>query len=211
MNPKRAAARVATLRRQIRRHDRLYYVEDRPEISDAEYDRLFRELRELEEAHPDLLTPDSPTQRVAGQPLDRFPTVEHAAPMLSLDSDASAAASSPRYYMLETVRAYAARELAASGERDEALEGLVRYCTDEASLAADGLVGPDQIEWLDRVRENLESYRAAMTWLLDRDRPAEASHMAWSLFFFWGIRGHAAEGYAVVRADPQPFPTSAGC
>jgi DNA ligase (NAD+) len=92
MNRKRAAARIATLRRQIRRHDQLYYVKDRPEISDAEYDRLFRELRDLEEAHPDLLTPDSPTQRVAGRPLDRFPTVEHAAPMLSLDSDASPAA-----------------------------------------------------------------------------------------------------------------------
>jgi predicted ATPase/DNA-binding XRE family transcriptional regulator len=99
-----------------------------------------------------------------------------------------------RYYMLDTVRAYAARELAASGERDKALEGLVRYCTDEASLAAEGLVGLEQVEWLHRVREDLESYRAALTWLLDGGRPAEAAHIAWSLFFFWAIRGHAAEG-----------------
>ena len=103
-------------------------------------------------------------------------------------------ASRPLYQMLETVRAYAALELTAAGERDDALEGLVRYCAAEASLAAEGLVGPAQVEWLDRVRDDLESYRGALTWLIDRDRPAEASDIAWSLFFFWGIRGHAAEG-----------------
>ena len=96
--------------------------------------------------------------------------------------------------MLETVRAYAALELTAAGERDDAMEGLVRYCAAEASLAAEGLVGPAQGEWLDRVRDDLESYRGALTWLIDRGRPAEASDIAWSLFFFWGIRGHAAEG-----------------
>ena len=96
--------------------------------------------------------------------------------------------------MLETVRAYAALELTAAGERDDAMEGLVRYCTAEASLAAEGLVGPAQVEWLDRVREDLESYRGALTWLIDRGRPAEASDIAWGLMFFWGIRGHAAEG-----------------
>ncbi len=87
MNRKQAAARVEELRRAIRRHDYLYYVKDAPEISDAEYDRLFRELVALEERFPQLRTPDSPTQRVGGEPLDAFPTVEHAAPMLSLDSD----------------------------------------------------------------------------------------------------------------------------
>jgi hypothetical protein len=103
-------------------------------------------------------------------------------------------ASRPRYQMLETVRAYAALELTAAGERDDAMEGLVRYCAAEASLAAEGLVGPAQGEWLDRVRDDLESYRGALTWLIVRDRPTEASDIAWSLFFFWGIRGHAAEG-----------------
>ena len=96
--------------------------------------------------------------------------------------------------MLETVRAYAALELTAAGERDDALEGLVRYCTREASLAAEGLVGPAQVEWLDRVRDDLESYRGALTWLIERGRPAEASDIAWGLMFFWVIRGHAAEG-----------------
>jgi non-specific serine/threonine protein kinase len=113
---------------------------------------------------------------------------------LLLRAETSAVATCPLYFMLDTVRAYATRELAAAGERDGALEGLVRYCMHEASLAADGLVGLDQVEWLDRVREDLESYRAALTWLLDGGRVAEACHIAWSLFYFWIIRGHAAEG-----------------
>ena len=100
----------------------------------------------------------------------------------------------PLYGMLETVRAYAAVELARSGERDDALEALARYCTGEAALAADGLVGPAQAEWLDRVRDDLENYRAALRWLIERGRPAEASSIAWGLEYFWLIRGHAAEG-----------------
>jgi len=81
-----AEQRVAELREEIRRHDRLYYVENDPEISDAEYDRLFEELLALEERFPDLRTGDSPTQRVGAEPLDELPTVEHEAPMLSLAS-----------------------------------------------------------------------------------------------------------------------------
>jgi predicted ATPase/DNA-binding XRE family transcriptional regulator len=100
----------------------------------------------------------------------------------------------PLYHMLETVRAYAALELTAAGERDDALEGLARYCASEAALAAEGLIGPAQAEWLDRVRADLENYRAALTWLIERGRPAEASDIAWGPFFFWVIRGHAAEG-----------------
>ena len=96
--------------------------------------------------------------------------------------------------MLETVRAYAALELTASGERDDALEALARYCTGEASLAAEGLVGPAQAEWLDRVRDDLENYRGALRWLIERGRPAEASDIAWGLKYFWLIRGYAAEG-----------------
>jgi DNA ligase (NAD+) len=74
------------LREVIRRHDYLYYVEARPEISDAEYDRLYRRLKALEETYPELVIPDSPTQRVGAEPRDDLPTVEHTAPMLSLDS-----------------------------------------------------------------------------------------------------------------------------
>jgi hypothetical protein len=103
-------------------------------------------------------------------------------------------AARPQYHMLETVRAYAARELASSGERDDALDGLVRYCVGEAALAAEGLAGPDQAEWLDRVHDDLENYRDALKWLSERSRPAEASTIACGLMFFWLIRGHAAEG-----------------
>ena len=81
-----AEQRIADLRRQIRHHDHLYYTKDRPEISDAEYDRLFRELVDLETAHPDLVTGDSPTQRVGAPPLDELTKVSHEKPMLSLDS-----------------------------------------------------------------------------------------------------------------------------
>ena len=127
---------------------------------------------------------------------------------LLVRAETSSVSTCPLYYMLDTVRAYAARELAASGERDDALEGLVRYCTCEASLAAERLTGLDQVEWLDRVREDLESYRAALGWLLDGGRVAEACHIAWSLFHFWIIRGHAAEGLAwyeqILTRHPLP-------
>ncbi|MEY4705596.1 MAG: ligase [Nitrospirota bacterium] len=79
-------ARLTALRNKIRRHDNLYYAKDRPEISDAEYDRLFRELIDLERVHPELVTPDSPTQRVGAPPLESLNKVPHEQPMLSLDS-----------------------------------------------------------------------------------------------------------------------------
>jgi tetratricopeptide (TPR) repeat protein len=106
----------------------------------------------------------------------------------------SSVAARRLYQMLETVRAFAAIELAAAGERDDALAGLACYCAEEASRAAEGLVGPAQAEWLDRVRDDLESHRRALTWLIERGRPAEAANIAWGLMHFWVIRGHAAEG-----------------
>jgi DNA ligase (NAD+) len=81
-----AAHRIEELRREVRRHEHLYYVLDQPEIADAEYDRLERELRDLEARFPDLVTPDSPTQRVGEKPSDSFPTWTHRVPMLSLDN-----------------------------------------------------------------------------------------------------------------------------
>src|SRR5918997_2805966 len=81
-----AEQRIDELRNEIRRHDYLYYVKNRPEISDQAYDRLFRELSRLEAAHPELVTPDSPTQRVGAAPLSALNKVAHERPMLSLDS-----------------------------------------------------------------------------------------------------------------------------
>src|SRR5437016_7320199 len=78
-----AAEEILELRREIEKHNYQYHVLDNPLISDAEYDRLFRRLLDLEKAHPELATPDSPTQKVGAPPLERFSTVQHSLPMLS--------------------------------------------------------------------------------------------------------------------------------
>jgi len=118
----------------------------------------------------------------------------------------------PLYQMLETVRAVAGLELDAARERDDALEGLARYCSREAGAAEEGLVGPSQIEWLNRVRDDLHNYRAGLAWLIERDRPVEAADIAWGLMFFWLIRGRAAEGlqwYDRILNLSEPRSTSA--
>lgn len=84
--PPEVIREIENLREQIRHHDYLYYVLDRPEIQDFEYDRLFRRLEELELSYPELVANDSPTQRVGGQPLEKFGEVQHAIPMLSLSN-----------------------------------------------------------------------------------------------------------------------------
>jgi DNA ligase (NAD+) len=98
-----AAATIAGLRAEIRHHDRKYYVEAAPEISDRDYDRLVTELRQLEERHPDLVTPDSPTQRIGDEPVPELRPVRHRVPMLSIDNT------------------YSVADLAAWGERVERL------------------------------------------------------------------------------------------
>jgi DNA ligase (NAD+) len=113
------AVRVEELRDFIRRHEHAYYVLDQPEVSDAEYDALFKELRQIEEDRPDLLTPDSPTQRVGGEASDQFAKVRHRAPMLSLQNAFDEA----------EIRAFDKRVRAAVGDK-------VAYC---AELKIDGL------------------------------------------------------------------------
>ena len=90
MQKKGAKLEIERLRELIRRHDYLYYVLNKPELSDTEYDRLYKRLKELEGDHPDLITADSPTQRVAGEPTKAFPVVRHISPMLSMDNTYSA-------------------------------------------------------------------------------------------------------------------------
>jgi len=102
------AERIEQLRSEIRRHDRLYYVEAAPGISDREYDRLLDELKDLEADHPELISPDSPTQRVAGEPVDGFVTVTHAVAMLSIDNT----------YSESELAEFDARVRKALGERD---------------------------------------------------------------------------------------------
>src|SRR5580692_615329 len=119
-SPKATAARAEDLRTQLRRHEHLYYVMDAPVISDAAFDKLMNELKRIEAEHPELLTPDSPSQRVGGKPAEGFQKVRHSRPMLSLDN------------------AYSAEELADWDRRVHELAGSlpVEYV---AELKMDGL------------------------------------------------------------------------
>src|SRR3954452_5960976 len=86
MDRREADEKIAQLQGEIRKHDRLYYEGTAPIISDREYDRLYKELVDLEKQFPDLITTDSPTQRVGGKPLEAFAQIQHLSPMLSLDN-----------------------------------------------------------------------------------------------------------------------------
>lgn len=152
----------------------------------------------------------------------------HASPMASTDTLGGVAelidksllqrvespsGARPRYRMLETVRAYAALELASAGERDDARASLAAYCAREAVGAGTGLVGPSQTEWLDRVRDDLENYRATLEWLIERERAADAAGIAWHLLFFWLIRARGTEAlqwYQRVLHLPHVPPAAAG-
>ena len=168
------AARVGQLREQIEQHNHRYYVLDDPSVSDAEYDRLFRELQALEAQHPELLTSDSPTLRVGGAPLKVFNEVQHRTPMLSLNNAFSEA----------EVRAFDARIREALGvdEVEYAVEpkfdGLAITLTYrdgvfvQGATRGDGNVGEDVTENLRTVRDiplrlNIQAVRA---------EPVEASH-----------------------------------
>ena len=116
---------IDELRAQIRRHEELYYIHSSPEISDAEFDRLVHELERLEEQHPDLVTPDSPTQRVAGRPTEGFPTVEHLSQMLSLDNA----------YDEDDLRAFDERLRRGAGLGDAAVPYVAELKIDGLSIA----------------------------------------------------------------------------
>src|SRR5579863_273050 len=100
--------KIDSLREKIRHHEYLYYVLDQPEISDAEFDKLMRQLKDLEAEHPELLTADSPTQRVGGKPREGFVKVAHSSPMLSLDNT----------YSEEELRAWECRVHELSGRKE---------------------------------------------------------------------------------------------
>ncbi|MHC4665630.1 MAG: NAD-dependent DNA ligase LigA [Planctomycetota bacterium] len=100
--------RIGRLRKEIRRHDYLYYVLNQPQISDRQYDKLFADLKTLEQANPKLITPDSPTRRVSGQPLEGFASARHAVPMLSMDNT----------YNADELRAFDERVAKGLGGRD---------------------------------------------------------------------------------------------
>ncbi|HUS71501.1 MAG TPA: hypothetical protein VMY06_00430, partial [Sedimentisphaerales bacterium] len=137
--------RIGQLRGEIRKHDHLYYVLNQPKISDHQYDKLFAELKELEQANPQFITPDSPTQRVSERPLEGFAPVRHSVPMLSMDNT----------YNAEELRAFDERVRKQLGSEDYdyvvelKIDGLaisLRYERGELVTAAtrgDGEVGDD--------------------------------------------------------------------
>ena len=163
-----AKKRIEHLRREIREHDHLYYVLSRARISDRQYDALFAELKALEQANPQLITPDSPTQRVSGRPLEGFATVRHAVPMLSMDNT----------YNADELRAFDERVAKQLGHRDYdyvielKIDGLaisLRYENGiliTAATRGNGEVGDD-------VTANVRTIRAVPLVLLgDGDFPA---------------------------------------
>src|SRR6187397_2913201 len=93
------ARRIEEMREKIRYYDRMYYVEANPVVSDLEYDRLYKELEKLEEQHPELITPDSPTQRVGERPVSSLLQVAHKLPMLSIENS----------YAVDDLKAFALR------------------------------------------------------------------------------------------------------
>ena len=120
---KSSEKQINSLRDEIRRHEDLYYLEENPEISDQEYDELIEKLRKLEAQHPELITPDSPTQRVGGRPAEGFPEFVHRRPMLSLDNS----------YNIDELRAFDARcRRLADGQ---SLEYVAELKIDGLSLA----------------------------------------------------------------------------
>ena len=116
---------IQQLRQKIRHHEERYYVHSSPEISDAEFDALLHELESLETQYPDLVAPDSPTQRVAGRPTEGFPTVEHLAPMLSLDNA----------YTDDELRAFDERLRRGAGLGDVAVPYVAELKIDGLSVA----------------------------------------------------------------------------
>jgi DNA ligase (NAD+) len=140
-----AARRIDELRRLIRRHDRLYYGLAAPEISDYEYDQLFAELKRLEEEHPELLTPTSPTQRVGGEPVEGLRPAEHRTPMLSLDNSYSLTELRSWYDRVSRELGRPPRALAAELKIDGVSMSLI-YRDGRLTSAVtrgDGLVGDD--------------------------------------------------------------------
>lgn len=144
-------AHVAQLRRALHEHAHHYYVEDAPTIPDAEYDRMFQELQAIEAQHPELITPDSPTQRVGGRALEQFASVRHAVPMLSIRTETDTEASGARNFDTRVRRELGLDEAAPAVAyvAEPKFDGLamnLRYESGilvQAATRGDGEVGED--------------------------------------------------------------------
>ncbi|MHC4152760.1 MAG: NAD-dependent DNA ligase LigA, partial [Planctomycetota bacterium] len=159
--------RIEKLRNEIRRHDYLYYVENQPEITDSRYDKLFSELNALEQANPELIVPDSPTQRVSDRPLEGFENIRHSIPMLSIDNT----------YNADELKAFDERVAKGLGTKDYdyvvelKIDGLAISLRYEDGLLVttatrgDGEVGDD-------VTSNIRTIKAIPLTLLSDNVPA---------------------------------------
>ena len=160
-----AAQRIETLRREIRRHDYLYFVRSAPEISDEQYDKLVYELRHVEVQHPELITPDSPTQRGGERPLEGFAHVRHAIAMLSIDNT----------YSPQELREFDGRvRKALGGEKyeyvvDPKIDGVAVSLRYENGLFVQGATRGDG-ETGDDVTQNLRAVRTDLTESIPRSR-----------------------------------------
>ncbi len=167
MNRREAQKRLGPLRDEIRRHERLYYVLDAPEISDQQYDALERELREIEAAFPDLVTPDSPTQRVGERPSQEFPSFGHRVPMLSLDNTYSA--DELREFQERVFRLVGPREIAYVAELK--IDGLSMALHYDGGRLVRGVTRGDGVRG-DDVTPNVRAIRAVPL-VLQGQAPAE--------------------------------------
>jgi DNA ligase (NAD+) len=146
---------IEKLREEIRYHEHRYYVLDDPEISDVKFDEMMRRLQKMEEEHPDLVTPDSPTQRVGGEPAEEFAKVRHSAPMLSLDNT----------YSVDELRDFDRRVRELSGRKqvpyvaELKLDGLSMALTYEDGVLTRGLTRGDGIMGED-VTQNVKTIRS---------------------------------------------------
>ena len=158
-----AAKRVAQLRREIKEHDRHYYEEAAPVISDREYDRLYRELLDLEARFPQLVAPDSPTQRVGGKPLEAFAQIQHRLPMLSLDNTYSEQEVANFYRRITRLLPYEKIPVVIEPKVDGVAVSLL-YENGKLQYAAtrgDGVVGDDITQNVRTIRSVPERLRGA--------------------------------------------------
>src|SRR5881227_525422 len=158
-----AEKNVAQLREEIRKHDRLYYQDAAPIISDREYDRLYKELVDYETQFPDLLTPDSPTQRVGGKPLKAFAQIQHRLPMLSLDNTYSEQEVANFYRRITRLLPYEKIPVVIEPKVDGVAVSLL-YENGKLQYAAtrgDGVVGDDITQNVRTIRSVPERLRGA--------------------------------------------------
>jgi DNA ligase (NAD+) len=168
-NETQAAKQMERLREEIRRHDRLYYEEAAPVISDREYDRLYKELVDLETQFPDLVTPDSPTQRVGGKPLKAFEQVPHLVPMLSLDNTYSEEEVKNFYARIQRLLPNEKIPVVIEPKVDGVAVSLIyeNGRLRQAATRGDGTVGDDITQNIRTIRSVPERLRGATPKLLE--------------------------------------------